>query len=90
MFGFKIYKISDTINQALDADFFRNHKNNIVTSNYASFGNENIYSEMREKTGWFTMEPGAYMIIPAIFEPNVEGLFLLRIFADVKYEFKAL
>ena len=87
--GFKIYKISESVNDPLDTEFLED-EDNIMISNYHPFGMEKKYWHLREQTGWFTLEPGTYMIIPSINLQNIEGTFLLRIFVDVNYKFKAV
>ena len=86
---FSIYKILDSVTVPLKTEFLKN-ETNIIKSNYDPFGLENMYANIREQTGWFTLIPGAYMIIPSTLDPHLEGRFLLRVYVDVKYEFKAI
>lgn len=41
-----------------------------------------VYTNSREVSGRFKLAPGTYIIIPTTFEPNHEGDFLLRIYAE--------
>ena len=41
-----------------------------------------VFSNSREVTGRFKLEPGTYIIIPSTYEPNHEGDYLLRIYAE--------
>ena len=41
-----------------------------------------VFSNSREVTGRFKLEPGTYIVIPSTYEPNHEGDYLLRIYAE--------
>ena len=94
--GFKVYDIRNSLIEPLTAAFLAD-ETKILNSKYHSFGNESMYEQVREQTGWFSIKSGEYMIIPAIDEPNIEGStrsmegsFLLRIYVDVHYKFTAV
>ena len=73
--GFDLYQVEDSALQSkakLDQDFFA--KNRRVDS--SSFAND------YEITSRFKLRPGSYAVIPATFNPNKEGDFLLRIFSE--------
>lgn len=38
------------------------------------------YAFYREISQFFKLKPGAYVVIPAVFEPNVQGDFMLRFY----------
>ena len=57
----------------LDTNFF---KYNRSCARSATFINAREISER------FKLSPGTYVIIPTTFEPNEEGDFILRIFAE--------
>ena len=73
--GFVAYKLQEPnkTKLPLDTNFF---KYNRSCARSATFINA------REISGRFKLSPGTYVIIPTTFEPNEEGDFILRIFAE--------
>ena len=73
--GFVVYLLRDPddTHLPLKKEFFK-YNPSCVRS--ASFINT------REISGRFKVIPGTYVIIPSTFDPNDEGEFLLRIFAE--------
>lgn len=57
----------------MKAEYFKNN---------ASCAKSPVYSNSREVSGRFKLKPGTYIIIPSTFDPNHEGDFLLRIYAE--------
>ncbi|XP_023235751.1 calpain-A-like isoform X2 [Centruroides sculpturatus] len=78
--GFAVYK-TKTPHKRLSRYFFV--KNSDV-------GNSGPYINYREIFKRFEMNPGSYVIIPATFEPNCPGSFLIRIYADSPFRVKEL
>ena len=73
--GFVAYKLKEPnkTKLPLDTNFF---KYNRSCARSATFINA------REISGRFKLSPGSYVIIPTTFEPNEEGDYILRIFAE--------
>lgn len=78
--GFAVYKTKNP-HKRLSRYFFV--KNSDV-------GNSGPYINYREIFRRFEMNPGSYVIIPATFEPNCPGSFLIRIYADSPFRVKEL
>ena len=50
---------------------------------FERIGNSGDYINKREVVSRFRLQPGYYIIIPSLFEANVSGHFLLRVFTEV-------
>ncbi|CAL8110373.1 unnamed protein product [Orchesella dallaii] len=74
--GFLIYHIRDpeSTTKPLNESFFK--KNRSVA------GPPDGYSDGREISCRFKLPPGTYCIIPSVFEPHLEGEFILRVFTE--------
>ena len=57
----------------LETDFFRYN---------ASAAQTKSFTNARETSARFKLQPGSYVIIPTTYEPGQEGDFLLRIFGE--------
>ncbi|ODN04348.1 Calpain-B [Orchesella cincta] len=74
--GFLIYHIADPDNtpKPLNEKFFK--KNRSVA------GPPDGYTDAREISCRFKLPPGTYCITPSVFEPHLEGEFILRVFTE--------
>ena len=79
--GFAIYHLTDedAVKKPQPKSFFDN--NNPVARS-------GTFTNSREVSGRFSLEPGKYLIVPSTFEPNEEGDFLIRVFSESKYTFE--
>ncbi|XP_066959586.1 calpain-A-like isoform X3 [Macrobrachium rosenbergii] len=75
--GFTVYKKPDDkqIGERLDKEFFMYNM---------SVAKVKFFLNTREVTERFRFPPGAYVIVPSTFEPEMTGEFLLRIFYEAK------
>lgn len=82
--GFKIYRVSDADKEPLMSDFFKDINSccKIVGSSSPGFTN------VRDQTNKFELNPGKYVIIPSIFDPDISGSYLIRVYANAKYVFE--
>lgn len=74
--GYMIYQIPDPSVGPLDMNFFKFNK---------AMG-RSAFTNAREVVGRHKLAPGHYVVIPCTFQPNEEGDFLLRLFAERKFE----
>ena len=77
--------------KAKSVDIFNEHiKNGIpLDSNHLQrINSSGPYINKREVTRRFSLEPGAYIIIPSTFDENIEGEFLLRVFTEKPINYK--
>ena len=79
---FRLYKVTN--------ETYASHcaKNNIKLNEHEleRAGNSGNYVNKREVTQRFRVEPGYYLIVPSLFDYNVEGNFLLRVFTENSIE----
>ena len=57
----------------LGKDYFLHHHSTARSS---------TFTNAREITNRFSPAPGSYCIVPSTYEPNKEGVFLLRLFSE--------
>jgi len=78
--GFKIYSLSENdLNQKpFKTEFFR-HNTSIEISTFINY---------REVSARYKFLPGYYLIVPATFDPDEEGEFLIRVFSESKNNFE--
>lgn len=53
-------------------------------------GTSGPYINYREVFARFELAPGAYIIVPATFEPDAESRFMIRAYSDNKFSLKEL
>lgn len=77
--GFKIYKLteSDLEEKPLKNNFFKYNTSTAVST----------FINLREVSFRFKLLPGYYLIVPATFDPDEDGEFLIRVFSHNKNSF---
>ncbi|KAK6189908.1 hypothetical protein SNE40_001878 [Patella caerulea] len=78
--AFVIYEI-DNPNERLTKRYFHSHHER---------GRSGLYINYREVSGRFELSPGHYVIIPSMFQPHIEGRFLIRVFGEKKFSLTRL
>ncbi|RXG54263.1 Calpain-2 catalytic subunit [Armadillidium vulgare] len=53
-------------------------------------GNSGTYINYREVLCRLELSPGYYVIIPATFEPDMSGSFMVRVYSPNEFELKSL
>ncbi|XP_046401342.1 calpain-B-like [Ischnura elegans] len=78
--GVSVYRVENLEKQSkpLDSQFFL----------YNRAVNTPTYSYQRAITNRFLLTPGTYCIVPAVYQPRVEGEYLLRVFTEKYNEMK--
>lgn len=75
---FRIFKVRDT-----DTYFRHVGSGAKINAKYLErLGSSGAYINKREVTARFHLTPGAYIIVPSIYEDNTEGEFMVRIFTE--------
>ncbi|KAF2363658.1 Peptidase C2 calpain large subunit domain III [Trinorchestia longiramus] len=75
-----IYKTSDPDHRLPKEHFMYNYET----------GTSGVYINYREVLARLDLEPGYYVIIPATFEPECDGDFMVRVFSDGNFSLKNL
>ncbi|XP_074654273.1 calpain-B-like isoform X2 [Tubulanus polymorphus] len=73
--GFQVFKVRNDTPRVINQDNFSDY----VLRRAAM---SNAYTNLRETTNRFELDPGRYIIIPTTFAPGKEAEFLLRIFTE--------
>ncbi|KAL7010735.1 hypothetical protein ACKWTF_016855 [Chironomus riparius] len=78
--GFKIYSLSenDLKQKPFKTDFFKHNLSTEVS----------IFIDYREVSARYRFMPGYYLIVPAPFDTDNEGEFLIRVFSESKNNFE--
>lgn len=71
--GYTVYQLKDPNAGVLDLNFFKYN---------ASVAKSPSFINMREICGRHKLAPGTYVIVPSTFEPNQDGDFLVRVYAE--------
>ena len=79
---FRLYKV---LNETY-AQYCAENNIKLNESELERTGNSGNYINKREVTCRFRVSPGYYLIIPSLFEYNIEGKFLLRVFTEKSIE----
>ncbi|XP_018022767.1 calpain-A isoform X2 [Hyalella azteca] len=85
--GVKMYQIAVVIYKTADPDHRLPKKHFMY--NY-EVGTSGVYINYREVLARLDLEPGYYVIIPATFEPQCVGDFMIRVFSDGNFTLKEL
>ncbi|RNA08710.1 calpain-A [Brachionus plicatilis] len=75
---FRLYRVFNDS----DAENSLRHGHKLDATQMERVGNSGDYINKREVTKRFKLRPGYYAIIPSLYDVNVEGQFLLRIFTE--------
>jgi hypothetical protein len=75
---FRLFKIKNE-SDALKA---KNYKQKLQAHQLERVGNSGDYINKREITKRFRVPPGDYLIIPSLYDADVQGEFMLRIFTE--------
>ena len=70
-----MYKVEENTELPLGKNYLKEH---------VSIGRSDSYINLRDVVVRFKFPPGRYVVIPSTYEPNKEGKFVLRIFAEKK------
>ncbi len=77
--------------KAKSIDIFSEHVSNgkpLENVHLQRINSSGPYINKREVTRRFSLEPGAYIVIPSTFDENIEGEFLLRVFTEKPVNYK--
>ena len=77
--------------KAINIDTFNQHMSSgksLDSIHLQKINSSGPYINKREITRRFSLEPGAYIIIPSTYEETIEGEFMLRVFTEIPVNYK--